>query len=57
MTASDSTHTVRILLGIAFTGAGIAHVVKNEFFESLVPDSLAQWRKPISAVTSVMNAT
>jgi uncharacterized membrane protein len=54
MTATDSTSKVRILLGIAFTGAGIAHVVKNEFFEQLVPDSLAQWRKPISAVTAVI---
>ena len=54
MTATDSTRKVRILLGIAFTGAGIAHVIKNEFFEQLVPDSLAQWRKPISAVTAVI---
>ena len=51
---TDSTRTARIMLGTAFTGAGIAHVVKHEFFENLVPDSLARWRKPISAVTAVI---
>lgn len=54
MTAPDSTRNARILLGTAFTGAGIAHVVKHEWFEGLVPESLAQWRKPISAVTAVI---
>lgn len=54
MTAPDPTRTTRILLGTAFTGAGIAHVVKHEFFENLVPDSLARWRKPISAATAVI---
>lgn len=54
MTAPDPTRTTRILLGTAFTGAGIAHVVKHEFFENLVPDSLARWRKSISAATAVI---
>lgn len=54
MTASDPTRTARIVLGTAFTGAGIAHVVKHGWFEQLVPESLAQWRKPISAVTAVI---
>ncbi|OBI37055.1 hypothetical protein [Mycobacterium colombiense] len=50
----DSTQKARIALGIAFTGAGVAHVVKHEWFEQLVPDGLAQWRKPISAATAVL---
>jgi uncharacterized membrane protein len=54
MTTPDPTRTARILLGTSFTGAGIAHVVKHEWFEQLVPESLSQWRKPISAVTAVI---
>ena len=54
MTNPDRTRTARIVLGTAFTGAGIAHVVKHEWFEQLVPESLAKWRKPISAVTAVI---
>lgn len=54
MTTPDPTRRARIVLGTAFTGAGIAHVVKHEFFESLVPESMSKWRKPISAVTAVI---
>jgi uncharacterized membrane protein len=54
MTTPDPAAKVRILLGTAFTGAGIAHIVKNEWFEQLVPEQLAQWRKPISAATAVI---
>ncbi|HYX99645.1 MAG TPA: hypothetical protein VE908_08865 [Mycobacterium sp.] len=55
MTTSDpTTLKARIVLGTAFTGAGIAHVVKNEWFEQLVPESLSRWRKPISAITAVI---
>lgn len=54
MTTRDPTLKARILLGAAFTGAGIAHVVKHEWFEQLVPESLFQWRKPISAVTAII---
>ena len=54
MTTPDPTRTARIVLGTAFTGAGIAHVVKHEWFENLVPESMAKWRKPISAVTAVI---
>jgi uncharacterized membrane protein len=53
MTSPDP-RTARYLLGAAFTGAGIAHVIKNEWFEQLVPEPVAQWRKPISAVTAVI---
>lgn len=54
MNTSDPTnHTVRLALGTAFTAAGVAHLVKHEWFEQLVPESLAQWRKPISAITAV----
>lgn len=54
MTTDDSGRAARILLGSAFTAAGIAHVIKHEWFEGLVPEPLAQWRKPISAVTAVI---
>lgn len=54
MTTSDPADKVRIMLGAAFTGAGIAHVVKHEWFEQLVPEPLSQWRKPISAITAVI---
>ena len=53
MNTTDPTRNTRILLGTAFTGAGIAHIVRHEWFEGLVPESLSQWRKPISAVTAV----
>ena len=54
MTTPDPTRKARILLGTAFTGAGVAHVVKHQWFEQLVPESLFRWRKPISAVTAVI---
>ncbi|MBS4730160.1 hypothetical protein MSM1_18105 [Mycobacterium sp. SM1] len=54
MTTTDPTRTARILLGTAFTGAGIAHVVKHEWFEQLVPEPLAQWRKRISAIATII---
>jgi uncharacterized membrane protein len=54
MTGHDSARNARLLLGTAFTGAGIAHVLKHEWFEGLVPEPLAQWRKPISAVTAII---
>ena len=54
MTAHDPAARIRVALGLAFTGAGVAHIVKHEWFEQLVPQSLARWRKPISAVTAVI---
>lgn len=54
MALPDRTTTARVALGTAFTAAGIAHVVKHEWFEQLVPESLTQWRKPISAVTAAI---
>ncbi|ORX02039.1 hypothetical protein AWC29_21105 [Mycobacterium triplex] len=42
------------MLGATFTGAGIAHVVKHEWFERLVPDAVAAWREPVSAVTAAI---
>jgi uncharacterized membrane protein len=54
MTGHDPGRNTQILLGAAFTAAGIAHVVKHEWFEGLVPEPLAQWRKPISAVTAAI---
>jgi uncharacterized membrane protein len=54
VTTAKKARAARILLGTVFTGAGIAHVVKHQWFESLVPESLAQWRKPISAVTAII---
>lgn len=54
MTEHAATRNTRLLLGTAFTGAGIAHVLKHEWFEGLVPEPLAQWRKPISAGTAII---
>ncbi|MBV8179473.1 MAG: hypothetical protein JO045_11785 [Mycobacterium sp.] len=54
MTAHEPAHTARTLLGTAFTGAGIAHILKHQWFEGLVPEPLARWRKPISAMTTGM---
>lgn len=54
MSTPDRTHPARVVLGTMFTGAGIAHIVKHEWFEKLVPASVARWRKPISAVTAVI---
>lgn len=54
MTAADPTVKARAALGTAFTAAGLAHVVKHDWFEQLVPESLARWRKPLSAVTAVI---
>jgi uncharacterized membrane protein len=54
MTSPDPTTKVRVALGFAFTGAGVAHIAKHDWFEQLVPESLARWRKPISAVTAVI---
>lgn len=54
MTTTDPTLGARIMLGTAFTGAGVAHVVKHEWFEQLVPELLFRWRKPISAITALI---
>lgn len=54
MSKPDPTVQARIALGTAFTGAGIAHIVKHEWFEQLVPQSMAKWAKPLSAVTAVI---
>lgn len=54
MTTPDPTLKARVALGTAFTGAGVAHVVKHEWFEQLVPDSMAKWAKPISAISAVI---
>jgi uncharacterized membrane protein len=54
MTATDPARRLRVVLGTAFTGAGIAHVIKHQWFENLVPASVARWRKPISVVTAAM---
>lgn len=54
MTGHDTGRNARLALGAAFTAAGIAHIAKHEWFEALVPEPLSQWRKPISAVTAVI---
>ena len=54
MTAPDPTFKARLFLGTTFTGAGIAHFVNHEVFEQVVPKPCFQWRKPISAVTGVI---
>jgi uncharacterized membrane protein len=54
MTAPDPTFKARLFLGTISTGAGIAHFVKHEVFEQVVPRPFFQWLKPISAVTGVI---
>lgn len=54
MAGAERPRNVRLLLGFAFTAAGVAHVVKHEWFERLVPESLSQWRKSISAATAAI---
>ena len=54
MTATDPTFKARVVLGTAFTAAGVAHVVKHEWFENLVPEQFSRWRKPISGITAVI---
>jgi uncharacterized membrane protein len=54
VTTPDSTFKARAFLGAIFTGAGIAHFVKHDLFEEVVPKPFFKWRKPISAVTGVV---
>ena len=54
MTTPDPTLKARVFLGTIFTGAGVAHLVKHDVFEQVVPKPFFQWRKPISAVTGVI---
>jgi uncharacterized membrane protein len=54
MTTPDPTPKVRILLGVMFGGAGIAHFTKREFFDQLVPAWLARYRTPISVATGII---
>lgn len=54
MTTTDSAHRLRTLLGLAFAGAGIAHFLRRDFFDQLVPESLAAYRAPINVVTGIL---
>lgn len=54
MTTLDLTRRTRTVLGVLFAAAGIAHFAKQEFFDQLVPDSLARYRTPINLVTGLM---
>jgi uncharacterized membrane protein len=54
MTATDPGRTTRTVLGVLFGGAGIAHFAKREFFDQLVPGSLAAYRTAISFGTGIL---
>lgn len=54
MTAVDSASKARLFLGTIFTGSGVAHFVKHDVFEQVVPKPFSRWRKPISAVTGII---
>jgi uncharacterized membrane protein len=54
MTTADPGRKSRGILGVLFGAAGIAHFVKREFFDQLVPESLAAYRTPINVVTGIL---
>lgn len=54
MSTPDPVQSARVFLGTVFIAAGIAHIVNREWFEQLVPETLSRWRKPITAVTAVV---
>ncbi len=41
MRTNDDARRLRVILGTLFAGAGIAHFAKRDFFDQLVPESLA----------------
>lgn len=54
MTTTDPSRRARVVLGVLFGGAGVAHFVKRDFFDQLVPESLATYRTPINVVTGIL---
>lgn len=54
MTTTDRTRKTRIALGVLFGAAGVAHFAKRDFFDQLVPESLAAYRTPINIVTGIL---
>jgi hypothetical protein len=45
----DPSRKARIALGTAFTSAGIAHIVKNEWFEQMDPAARPNGIHPAAA--------
>lgn len=52
-TTTDRAQTVRRVLGVLFTGAGVAHFTNASFFTSLVPESLGNYRREINLGTGI----
>jgi uncharacterized membrane protein len=53
-TGFDPTRNTRRVLGLVFAGAGIAHFAHREFFNQLVPKSLADYATTINVVTGII---
>lgn len=53
-TTPDPTRNTRTVLGVVFAGAGIAHFTHYEFFNQLVPESLAGYATAINVATGII---
>lgn len=50
---TDNALLARRVLGVLFTGAGLAHFTHASFFTGLVPDRLGSYRREINTGTGV----
>ncbi|KAJ5657611.1 uncharacterized protein N7484_001260 [Penicillium longicatenatum] len=53
-TEFDPIRNTRTVLGLGFAGAGIVHFAHREFFNQLVPKSLAEYARTINVVTGII---
>jgi uncharacterized membrane protein len=53
MSTTSKKPVVRRLLGVLFTGAGLAHFTNPSFFTSLVPERLVKYRNEINTGTGI----
>jgi len=51
MQSAGKRRVVRRVLGVLFTGAGVAHFTHSSFFAGLVPERLPQCRRAINLGT------
>jgi uncharacterized membrane protein len=53
MQPTGRARVARRILGVLFTGAGVAHFTHSSFFAGLVPERLATYRREINLGTGV----